>query len=396
MGAVLPPGPIAPSLSQGDALTVICPRCTFENHPSLRVCELCGSALPASVINGANAIGHSVHRTDSPGPVTTSLQLNDEIIRDGVRVSFRSGGDKIFYEQLKQAMIQRKWLLETAPPIPQKSLFTVETQDNADGTFSTDRPRSTPVGIAGLEQRGLQTRRKNETAIGTAFEDLETLMASAKEIVALAQKFSDELGSLGATGEENALLSQSTAAIGIVATKDKVGDRSTSLYISELSRNLAEYITDDRRAILTAQGGVMSLVDLWALFNRSRDGVELISPSDFHSAVTMWDELKMPVKLRQFRSGLLVVQRRTWTDERLLDHINQWLQSTKRTPLSLDVLWEWTSFGSGVTAQDAAVHFGWSIGVASEELEMAEERGLLCREESVEGLRFWLNHLVQE
>jgi len=56
--------------------------------------------------------------------------------------------------------------------------------------------------------------------------------------------------------------------------------------------------------------------------------------------------------------------------------------------------WDWQSFGRGVTAQDAADHFGWSIGVAAEELEMAEEKGALCREESIEGLRFWENWFV--
>ncbi|KAG7153044.1 hypothetical protein HYQ46_000302 [Verticillium longisporum] len=50
-------------------------------------------------------------------------------------------------------------------------------------------------------------------------------------------------------------------------------------------------------------------------------------------------------------------------------------------------------FGRGVTARDAAERFGWSIGVAEEELEMAEERGVLCREEGIEGLKFWENFI---
>ena len=55
--------------------------------------------------------------------------------------------------------------------------------------------------------------------------------------------------------------------------------------------------------------------------------------------------------------------------------------------------WDWRVFGRGVTARDAAERFGWSIGVAEEELEMAEERGVLCREESIEGLTFWENFI---
>jgi ESCRT-II complex subunit VPS36 len=34
------------------------------------------------------------------------------------------------------------------------------------------------------------------------------------------------------------------------------------------------------------------------------------------------------------------------------------------------------------------------VGVATEELEMAEERGALCREQGLDGLRFWENFLV--
>ena len=327
--------------------------------------------------------------------MTTDLQLNEDVINDGIRISFRGGGEKACHEKLKGAMVQRRWLLEAAPPIPRTTSMSQSSVNGSSALSGNERPRSTPVGIAGLEHRGLQSRKDNETTIGSAFEDLETLMASAKDIVALAQKFAVELGSSDTSVDGNALLSESAAAMGIVATRAVVGDKSTNLYLSELSRNLAEYITDDRRGILSSQGGIMGLIDLWAMFNRSRNGYELISPFDFQKATQLWDELNLPVKLRRFKSGLLVVQRRTWTDDRILEHLQAWLQSTKRTPLSLDVSWEWSAFGSAVTAQDAAGRFGWSIGVAVEELEMAEDRGLLCREDSVEGLKFWLNCFVE-
>ena len=95
------------------------------------------------------------------------------------------------------------------------------------------------VGIAGLEQRRLDMRKNNELVIGNAFEDLEALMASAKEIVALAESFSSN----GGGAETNAVAN----ALGLVTTKEMLGggSNSESLYISELSRNLAEFLTDD-------------------------------------------------------------------------------------------------------------------------------------------------------
>ncbi|KAA8570980.1 hypothetical protein EYC84_000353 [Monilinia fructicola] len=213
-------------------------------------------------------------------------------------------------------------------------------------------------------------------------------MASAKEIIALAESFASSNGTNGNT-ESNAVAS----ALGLVTTKEMLGggSNSESLYISELSRNLAEFLTDDARGVLRKTGGIISLVDLWATFNRARGGVELVSPLDFEKAARLWEKLKLPVRLRQFRSGVLVVQGSDRTDEKTIKTLLTWLRDLHVVPPEKEVPWDWQEFGRGVTSQDAAEHFGWSIGVAEEELEMAEERGALCRETSIEGVKFWEN-----
>jgi ESCRT-II complex subunit VPS36 len=172
------------------------------------------------------------------------------------------------------------------------------------------------------------------------------------------------------------------------------GSGSESLYVSELSRNLAEWLTDDTRGILRKEGGIMTLVDLWAVFNRARGGVELVSPADFEKAARMWDTLKLPVRLRKFRSGLLVVQGRDRTDEKTIASLLAWLKTLHHEAPAMDVTWDWQAYGRGVTTQETAERFGWSVGVATEELEMAEEAGALCREQGIDGFRFWENWLV--
>lgn len=251
------------------------------------------------------------------------------------------------------------------------------------------------MGIAGLERRGQELRKNNEVVIGNAFEDLEALMASAKEIVALAESFASK--SSEGSSEANTILSESATALGMVTTKDMLGSNagSDTLYLSELSRNLAEYLTDDAKGVLRREGGIMSLVDLWAVFNRARGDVELISPLDFEKAARLWEKLGLPVRLRQFKSGLLVVQRNDWTDDKTIAQLLAWLQEMHLKAPPFEAAWDWTMFGRGITPQEAAERFGWSIGVASEELEMAEEKGALCREEGVEGVRFWENWLVR-
>jgi ESCRT-II complex subunit VPS36 len=260
--------------------------------------------------------------------------------------------------------------------------------------------RNKTAGIAGLEQLGLNMRKNNELIIGSAFEDLEALMASAKDVVALAERLARQQTSGGGnmSVEENALLAESASQLGLVTTKDIVGGggSSQSLYLSELARNLAEFLTDDSRGVLKKAGGIITLVDLWAMFNRARGGVELVSPMDFEKAARMWENLKLPVRLRTFRSGVMVVQGRDRTDEVTIKTLLAWLQDLHESPPDREVPWDWREFGRGVTAQDAAERFGWSLGVAEEELLMAEEHGAVCREEGLEGLKFWVNYIISD
>lgn len=338
-------------------------------------------------------------RSESPGPSLDGASRTLHDVSECMKISFRAGGEKIFHERLKGAMVQRKWLLQNAPPVPMPNPKpdSATISSTPDGLLArAPLERGKTVGIAGLERRGQELRKNNEVVIGNAFEDLEALMASAKEIVALAESFASN--SSEGSSEANAILSESATALGMVTTKDMLGSNagSDSLYLSELSRNLAEYLTDDAKGVLRREGGIMSLVDLWAVFNRARGGVELISPLDFEKAARLWEKLGLPVRLRQFRSGVLVVQRNDWTDDKTIAQLLAWLKELHLKAPPFEATWDRAMFGRGITPQEVAERFGWSIGVASEELEMAEEKGALCREEGVEGVRFWENWFVRE
>ncbi|KAI9754345.1 MAG: hypothetical protein M4579_004743 [Chaenotheca gracillima] len=391
-----------------------CPRCTFLNHGSLHSCEICGAPLRQSVPSNPTVDANTPSGPAAYKPLSIGGSAGSYDTPESSKISFRAGGEKIFYERLKGAMVQRKWLLQGAPPIPKPSGRLVDESSDSgsgqpsprvSGVFSGSEsgyrsPKT--VGIAGLEQRGFEVRKNNELVIGNAFEDLEALMVSAKEIIALAESFAGRMtpasggGNNSSSSEATALLSQSAAALGLVTTKDMLGTGSSSesLYLSELSRNLAEFLTDDSTGVLRREGGIMSLVDLWAVFNRARGGVELVSPADFEKAANLWQTLKMPVRLRKFKSGLMVVQGKDWNDERTIASLLAWLKLLHEFPPENEVSWDWRSYGRGITPQETAERFGWSVGVASEELEMAEEKGAVCREESVEGVRFWENWLV--
>ncbi|KAM7192946.1 vacuolar protein sorting protein [Naviculisporaceae sp. PSN 640] len=413
----------SPQASDPDA-SFQCPRCTFLNHPSLLSCEICGAPLISHDIPSqiSSAAGNR-SETDSPGPFLNSSLANlpDTPAAESIKLSFRGGGEKIFYQRLKDAMTQRKWLLHGAPPIPKSSSASTDrslmSTNNANSSLdsSVSQPSDTApqrakiAGIAGLEHHSKAMRKNNELVIGSAFEDLEALMASAKEIVALAETFARQVNKGKAGGgstSESALLAESASQLGLITTKDIVGSSSgskgESLYLTELARTLAEFLSDDARGVLKRAGGIISLVDLWAMFNRARGGVELVSPADFAKAANLFEKLGLPVRLRTFKSGVKVVQGSDRTDEHTIRALLSWLKDLHDIPPDelaeagtglgrQEVTWDWREFGRGVTARDVAERFGWSIGVAEEELEMAEERGVLCRDEGIEGIRFWEN-----
>jgi ESCRT-II complex subunit VPS36 len=389
-----------PPQKNGNSIT--CSRCTFENHPSLTTCEICGASLTAGGDRRSQLINESVtKRPESPGPTlnTESIIGNDTI--ETIKFSFRAGGDKVFHERLKGALVQRKWLLQSAPPVPTPyGQNDTNPMDPTNG-YSQSAPSPRIVGIAGLERRGAQLRANNQAVIGSAFEDLEALMTSAKEVIAMAEQFRAQSSSADSiTPEARSLLNESASALGLTTTKDMLGSGSTSenLYVTELSRNLAEFLTDDRRGVLRREGGIISLVDLWAVFNRLRNGIELVSPLDFEKAAKMWETLQLPIRLRRFKSGLLVVQERSRTDEKTIASILAWLRESATERLANQLTGEVAAlqgFGRSTTAQETAERFGWSVGVASEELEMAEDIGAICRDQCLDGVRFWENRFAQ-
>lgn len=355
----------------------VCPRCTFENHPSLQSCEICGAKLESSNPQFSSA-ERSQSASPAPAPSTALPQADPS---EGIKFAFRDGGEKSFVERLKGALAQRKWLLQSAPPPPSSAI-------NQGSDPAVNGPRN--VGIAGLERRGLEMRKNNEVVIGNAFEDLAALMASAKDIIALAEQFQRQSHDTPPSQDPAQLL----AELNLTTTREHMSGTNTTLYLTELARGLAEFLTDDRRGVLRSEGGVMPLADLWAVYNRTRSGVELVSPADLAAAADLFDKLSLPIRLRRFKSGLLVVQERSRTDAKTISAILGWLASIReRGEVMYGVPAE---FGRGVTVVEVAERFGWSVGVAAEELELAEASGALCQEASIEGLKYWENWLVPE
>lgn len=119
---------------------------------------------------------------------------------------------------------------------------------------------------------------------------------------------------------------------------------------------------------------MMSLADVYCRVNRAR-GLELLSPEDLLHAC---ERLSGPIKLRRFPSGAMVLQLESHDDELI----------------SIDTL-EKVKAAESLAVEELAKQLGISLLLAKERLLVAERLGRVCRDESVEGLRFYPNLLLQ-
>ncbi|KAK9239801.1 EAP30/Vps36 family-domain-containing protein [Lipomyces kononenkoae] len=350
-----------------------CPCCTFVNHPSLLQCEICGATLvsknlPPTLLDNAMK-DLVINERYSPSP-TPPMQNNNEDI-DYIKISFRAGGERIFLDRLKIVLQDRIWERKT------RNIITVGAAlDRRSNATTHLLPK---LGIHGLEIQSVKESQRN-LELMRSLNDLESLMQKAKEMVSLAETFATRLSNAaGVPREARTALLESSEALSLsspIVMREIAGNGDDTFY-AELARQLAEFLDN---GVLVKEGGILTLFDLYALYNRAR-GLSLISPKDFYKACSIFEKLRLPFRLRKFRTGVIVIQEAYYSDDAVNRMIMDWIKkgsSEKGAQV-------------GVTAQDVNRRFGWSVTIALEELETAEDSGNLTRDSSVEGTRFYEN-----
>uniref|UniRef100_A0A8C7IMU0 Vacuolar protein-sorting-associated protein 36 n=1 Tax=Oncorhynchus kisutch TaxID=8019 RepID=A0A8C7IMU0_ONCKI len=246
------------------------------------------------------------------------------------KLSFKEHGQIEFFRRLTEELSQKRW--ESTPmsqPIP--------TATNSQ----TGRTRA--VGIVGIERK-IEERRKETEKISQS-----KLMVKAKEMVELsrsiANKIKDKQGDI--TEDETIRFKSYLLSMGIANPVTRETHGSGTHYHLQLAKQLGD--------ILLAP-------------------LELLSPEDLVNACKMFESLKQPLRLRIFDSGVMVVQLQSHSEEEMISS-------------ALDNV---TDKGS-LTAEEFAKLLGLSVLLSKERLLLAEKMGHLCRDDSVEGLRFYPN-----
>lgn len=294
---------------------------------------------------------HPAPANKEPGPYKNSKYSY-------IKLSFKEHGQIEFYRRLTEEMTLKRW--ENTPisqPIP-------------TGTGSQGG-RTHAVGIVGIERKIEEKRKELDKNISEAFEDLSKLMVKAKEMVELsrsiANKIKDKQGDI--TEDETIRFKSYLLSMGIANPVTRETHGSGTHYHLQLAKQLGDML----QAPLEERGGMMALTEVYCLVNRAR-GMELLSPEDLVNACKMFESLKLPLRLRVFDSGVMVVQLQSHSEEEMIAS-------------ALDNV----SDKGSLTAEEFAKLLGLSVLLSKERLLLAEKMGHLCRDDSVEGLRFYPN-----
>ncbi|XP_006877490.1 PREDICTED: vacuolar protein-sorting-associated protein 36-like [Chrysochloris asiatica] len=272
---------------------------------------------------------HPAPPNKEPGPFQSSKNSY-------IKLSFKEHGQIEFYRRLSEEMTQRRW--ENIP-------VSQSLQTNR----GPQPGRIRAVGIVGIERKLEEKRKETDKNISEAFEDLSKLMIKAKEMVELsksiANKIKDKQGDI--TEDETIRFKSYLLSMGIAnpVTRETYG--SGTQYHMQLAKQLV---------------GILQVP------------LKLLSPEDLVNSCKMLDALKLPLRLRVFDSGVMVIE----------------LQSHKEEEMVASAL-ETVSEKGSLTSEEFAKLVGMSVLLAKERLLLAEKMGHLCRDDSVEGLRFYPN-----
>ncbi|KAG6610146.1 putative vacuolar protein-sorting-associated protein [Phytophthora cinnamomi] len=283
-----------------------------------------------------------------------------------LKLSFKDGGRDDFFSPLEASLKRKAWKDTQPSHLADRRL--VKRQFNA-----------ADAGIAGIMRRQQEAQKETSELAAAAFSDLANLMLKARDMVSLIERYVDtqkaaEDGRSTADREED-INKLSSLMLDMGITSPVTRENSGAAYYEQLARQLAEYLGDH----MPRNGGIMTLSDIYCMFNRAR-GVELVSPDDLHHAALLQKKLKLGYSVRKFPGGLIVLQTDSHREDKVAERLAKMAQK---------------SSSGYITSTDVSVEMHTSFPLAWEYLKVAEELGELCRDETFEGTNFYPNKFKQ-
>eukprot|EP00760_Papus_ankaliazontas_P021087 PhM_4_TR18635/c0_g1_i1/m.54793/K12190/VPS36, EAP45; ESCRT-II complex subunit VPS36 len=291
-------------------------------------------------------------------------------------LSFRNGGCETFQPKVNVA-IAKLGLLKP---------FQSETTTTTTTTTAQRAVRSQSVGVGQVICTAAAKHQTTSDIVKSAFADMTALEACIQDVLQVCRETAAAQKQRNISDANlNACDGQLQDALISLGIEDVVVANSTSSssnFTTALSRELESWLS---RA-LPKFGNVMTLHDVYALYNRSR-GRDMVSPQDVADAV----KLIQKEQQQQNQTSACVV--RTLTSNQILiqstDFQTRFQQVVFHDMLPPDKLYD-------VCISDVALanKIGVSVALARELLVESENRLELCRYESIKGIEFYRNFFL--
>jgi ESCRT-II complex subunit VPS36 len=343
--------------------------------------------------------GPSLMSPNASYKIVLNTQTYDELVlvfrRSGT--SCRDDRDTSVRE-FNRALERKRW--EVATRLQEQNSRKYATLDNRVGLDKI---------LAKNKMRHRENAKLAEDALSGDSENLLQEAAGLLKVIqkykVLVQKFEGETSASGDDEEAANKLKGLLSDMGMTSalSQSKVaGSRNSGFHIGKnankdkrlrdyhelTARQVADFLVPRLRkrsktgarggSGATASGGMMSLTDVYCLFNRAR-GSNLISPEDLRaSCALLGAELKVGLSMRTFPSGVVVLQ----LDDLALDSTNY---EARRALIDL------CNCQTGRSALEASHYLKLSPLLAAEQLEEAERLGWLCRDVTLSTTRFYPN-----
>ncbi|XP_023011934.2 vacuolar protein sorting 36 [Leptinotarsa decemlineata] len=286
----------------------------------------------------------------SNGPQLTSIY-------NFIKLSFREGYSNNVLGILNDLLQKKLWepelpdaVLQNKPQIP------------------TIKPR---LGIVGIERSILEKQKATDESISKAFQDLDKLMTMAKDMVRLSKmistKIKEKQGDI--TEDETVQFKSYLLSLGIDDPVTRDSYKSDNQYYHSLAKQICSFL----HRHIEEMGGMMALTDVFCWVNRARS-LELLSPEDILNACRVMESLDLPLKLYKFSSGVMVLQLSSLDSESVAEATSILVEDR-----------------GSLSAEELSQTLGISLTLAKERLLTAEKFGKCCRDDSIEGLRFYPN-----
>ncbi|XP_063899957.1 vacuolar protein-sorting-associated protein 36-like [Zophobas morio] len=279
------------------------------------------------------------------------------------KLFFRNQHYQEFYKKLLEALENKTWALKED-----------SSQDllSSEQKFFTER-----AGIYGLVKQKQREKTEAATTMTKAFTDLSALISNAQQLVSFAEKLKSKISRHEMSADDQTKFKRYLSELGVVDPVGSPNKLGASQYYRQLAKELVTFVIRP----LEDHGGMLTLTHIFCLYNKAR-GHQLVSPDDLLEACKAVNLLNSAVVFKTFASGTKVLQLKKLDEEEVLRRISSLFCSADQA-----VFDKCRSF----TIAAYSLYSALPVALAKEQLLLAEQHGILCRDDSLEGLTFYPN-----